>query len=91
MPETKSMQECQTCDGTGQEEYATVGEYDHSGPPEPEDWITETMECRRCGGRGTEYEAPGCPKCGSNDLSSMTMPSSSLKQSCTECPWWEYV
>jgi hypothetical protein len=97
MSETATKQalvECTECGGDGTVE-TIGGEPDIEDGEEPTmaDFDTIQIECDRCGGRGTEYDGLGCPRCGAPEgaLSSSLMPAGDYKQNCRECVWWTYV
>jgi len=91
--ERRDLVTCTECDGEGA--VTTLGGPvdDTDGEPTLAELQEIEVECDRCGGRGTEYDGTGCPRCGapSKDLSSTLMPSSAYKVNCPNCPWWELV
>lgn len=90
----RSLVTCTECDGDGTVD-TLGGPVDGYEGDEPEmtDLSVVEAECRRCGGRGTEYDGIGCPRCGaaSDSLSSSLMPCSSYEQRCSNCGWSELV
>lgn len=94
MSETKrELVECTECDGSGIETTLRNDPTTNTPPDTLDDIIETTVNCRRCGGRGTEFDGLGCPRCGADEdtLSSSLIPSGSYKQSCSDCPWWDSV
>ena len=90
----RELVECTECGGDGVVQ-TIGGEPDVEDGEEPTmaDFDTVEVECDHCGGRGTEYDGLGCPRCGAAEdaISSSLMPSSTYKQSCSECGWWQYA
>lgn len=95
MDEEKELIECRECEGDGEVQVLASPDdgMPDDRPPKMSDLETAEVDCRRCGGRGTEYDGYGCPRCGSGQeaISDMTMPSGMIKQSCGSCPWWDLL
>lgn len=87
---TRSLREREDCAGSvtdtvlrGREDIEEpTGTYDN-----PE---SREVNCDRCGGRGTESEGNGCPRCGTAEkaVSSSLRASGSYRQSCNK---WSQV
>ncbi|APX98659.1 hypothetical protein [Natronorubrum daqingense] len=89
----RPLVECRNCEGTGTVQ-RLVSDPDADEPTGSfDDLKAVDGDCDRCDGRGEEFDAPGCPRCGASSeaLSSSLRPSGSYNQSCTECPWSEVV